>query len=86
LSHNTKVQQKAFDAIKDAGILDSRDFGNLKVPYIQALTKELGRHFMALRLSLPKATSGSAKWKQYTIPDKTVVFLNAWAAGLVEEI
>ena len=36
---------------------------------------------MVLRLSLPKATSGPARWKQYTIPDKTVVFLNAWACG-----
>ncbi|KAF4627038.1 hypothetical protein G7Y89_g11120 [Cudoniella acicularis] len=47
--------------------------------YIQALTKELGRYFTVLRLALPKATSGPAKWRQYIIPDKTVVFLNFWA-------
>ncbi|RDL40198.1 Uncharacterized protein BP5553_00177 [Venustampulla echinocandica] len=81
LAHNPEIQQKAFEAIREAGILESKDFGNLRVPYVQALTKELGRYFTVLRLALPKATSGPAKWQNYEIPDNTVVFLNSWACG-----
>lgn len=51
------------------------------MPYVQALTKELGRYFTVLRLALPKATSSPARWHSFTIPDKTIVFLNAWACG-----
>ena len=81
LAHNPDIQQKAYSAIQSAGLLDNGDLGNLNVEYVQALTKELGRYFMVLRLALPKATASAARWEQYTIPEKTVVFLNSWACG-----
>jgi 3-hydroxyphenylacetate 6-hydroxylase len=67
--------------IQNAGPLENGNLGNLNVDYIQASTKELGRYFMVLRLSLAKATASSARWEQYTIPAKIVVFLNSWACG-----
>lgn len=81
LAHNPEIQEKAYIAIEEAGLLANGNLGNLNVDYIQALTKELGRYFMVLRLALPKATATPAEWKQYTIPAKTVVFLNSWACG-----
>lgn len=81
LAHRQDIQEKAYNAIKDAGILDlpSDNYASSKVEYIDALTKEISRFFVVLKLALPKATYSDATWGQATIPANTLVFLNSWA-------
>ncbi|RKU45353.1 hypothetical protein DL546_008165 [Coniochaeta pulveracea] len=83
LAHRPDIQEKAFTAIKEAGVLDlpSNAYASTKVPYIDALTKEINRYFAVLKLALPKATYSEAHWGQATIPPNTLVFLNTWACN-----
>ncbi|CAI6094500.1 unnamed protein product [Clonostachys chloroleuca] len=81
LAHRQDIQEKAYNAINDARILDlpSDSYASSKVEYIDALTKEISRYFVVLKLALPKATYSDATWGQATIPANTLVFLNSWA-------
>ncbi|KAJ4251497.1 hypothetical protein NW762_011484 [Fusarium torreyae] len=81
LAHRPDVQQKAYDAIKVAGVLDlpSNKYASTKVEYIDALTKEIARYFVVLKLALPKATYTDVNWDGAKIPANTLVFLNSWA-------
>ncbi len=83
LAHRQDIQEKAYTAICEAGILDmpSNSYASTKVEYIEALTKEINRYFSVLRTALPKATYSDAQWGSSVIPPNTVVFLNVWACN-----
>lgn len=83
LAYRPDIQKKAYSAIveTDKTLLTSADVASSKVEYIEALTKELGRYFVVLRLALPKATHKEVRWNGAVIPPKTVVFLNSWACS-----
>ncbi|KAI1773191.1 cytochrome P450 [Hypoxylon cercidicola] len=81
LAHRPDIQEKAYNAIKEAGVLGlpSNAYASTKVEYIHALTKEISRYFVVLKLALPKATYTDVAWEGATIPANTMVFLNSWA-------
>ncbi|KAM5343977.1 hypothetical protein ACJ41O_012514 [Fusarium nematophilum] len=83
LSQRQDIQRKAFEAIiqTDRNLLRDADVSHPRVEYVDAFTKEVGRHYTALKLGLPRATSDEvgANWKGATIPPKSLLFLNAWA-------
>lgn len=83
LAHRPDIQDKAYAAIQDAGVLQqsSNTFASTKIDYIDALTKEISRYFVVLRLALPKATYADATWESATIPANTLVFLNSWSCN-----
>lgn len=81
LAHRPDIQEKAYQAIQhtDPDLLGSPDVAHSRVEYIEALTKEIGRYFVVLRLALPKATHSAVHWKGAIIPKDTLLFLNSWA-------
>lgn len=83
LAHRQDIQAKAFQAIKDGGILDlpSSAYASTNVEYIHALSKEISRYFTVLKLALPKATYTDIRWEGAVIPADTLVFLNSWACN-----
>ncbi|KAF9874536.1 hypothetical protein CkaCkLH20_08099 [Colletotrichum karsti] len=83
LAHRPDIQDKAYIAIRDAGVLQkpSNAYASTKIEYIDALTKEVSRYFVALKLALPKATYSDVVWGSATIPPNTLVFLNSWACN-----
>ncbi|KAL0940399.1 uncharacterized protein CTRU02_203162 [Colletotrichum truncatum] len=83
LAHRPDIQEKAYLAIKDAGVLrlPSNAYASTKIDYIDALTKEISRYFVVLKLALPKATYSDTAWGSATIPANTLVFLNSWACN-----
>ncbi|KAF5526081.1 3-hydroxyphenylacetate 6-hydroxylase [Colletotrichum aenigma] len=83
LAHRPDIQSKAYEAIKDSGVMQkpSNSYASTKVDYIDALTKEIGRYFVVLKLALPKATYTDVTWGSATIPADTLVFLNSWACN-----
>ncbi|KAI1459621.1 cytochrome P450 [Annulohypoxylon moriforme] len=88
LAHRPDIQEKAFSAVLEAGILGqpSNEYASSKVEYIDALTKEISRYFVVLKLALPKATYTDVAWENATIPANTVVFLNSWACNRDPEL
>ncbi|KAI2465946.1 cytochrome P450 [Annulohypoxylon bovei var. microspora] len=88
LAHRPDIQEKTYSAIRDAGILGhpSNAYASTKVEYIDALTKEISRYFVVLKLALPKATYTNVPWENSTIPANTVVFLNSWACNRDPEL
>ncbi|KAI0179855.1 cytochrome P450 [Hypoxylon sp. FL1284] len=88
LAHRPDIQEKAYKAIKEAGVLDlkSKAYSSTKVEYINVLTKEISRYFSVLKLALPKATYTEATWEGATIPANTLVFLNVWACNRDPEL
>ncbi|KXH38037.1 hypothetical protein CSIM01_04527 [Colletotrichum simmondsii] len=83
LAHRPDIQDKAYAAIQDAGVLQqpSNTYASTKIDYIDALTKEISRYFVVLKLALPKATYADATWESTTIPANTLVFLNSWSCN-----
>ena len=85
LSRRQDIQHKAFNAIMEtnSGLLDAADVSHVKVDYIDAFTKEVGRCYTALKLGLPRATHDdyTASWGAATIPPKTLVLMNTWACS-----
>ncbi|KAL3295879.1 transmembrane amino acid transporter [Colletotrichum asianum] len=83
LAHRPNIMSKAYEAIKDSGVMQkpSNSYASTKVDYIDALTKEIGRYFVVLKLALPKATYTDVTWGSATIPANTLVFLNSWACN-----
>lgn len=81
LAHRQDIQKKAYQAVKDAGILSlpSSAYAATNVAYIDALTKEISRYFTVLKLALPKATDIDVEWQGATVPANTLVYLNSWA-------
>ncbi|RMJ10345.1 hypothetical protein CDV36_010037 [Fusarium kuroshium] len=88
LAHRPDIQETAYQAIKEAGVLNlpSNVYASSKVEYIDALTKEIARYFVVLKLALPKATYTDATWGPVTIPPNTLVFLNSWACNRDPEL
>ncbi|OTB10519.1 hypothetical protein K445DRAFT_252780 [Daldinia sp. EC12] len=88
LAHRPDIQEKAYSAIRDAGVLSlpSNAYASTKVEYIDALTKEISRYFVVLKLALPKATYTDVTWQGATIPANTMVFLNSWACNRDPEL
>ena len=56
------------------------------IAYIVALVRELLRYYTVLRLSLPRATVKDVVYQGKTIPSGSVVFLNAYACNMDEEV
>ncbi|KAK7222538.1 hypothetical protein V2G26_010541 [Clonostachys chloroleuca] len=83
LANRQDIQQKAYQSIIEAGdnIASAPDVAHTRIDYIEALTKEIGRFFVVLRLALPKATHGYVNWSGANIPPKTLLFLNTWACS-----
>ncbi|WYZ46063.1 hypothetical protein EsH8_IX_000288 [Colletotrichum jinshuiense] len=84
LAHYQDVQEQAYRAIAevdDGRLLESPSVAHTKIEYLEALTKEIGRYFVVLRLALPKATHSYVNWQGSTIPPKTLLFLNSWACS-----
>ncbi|KZL74071.1 3-hydroxyphenylacetate 6 hydroxylase [Colletotrichum tofieldiae] len=84
LAHRQDIQEKAYQAIVEfegGRLLESQDVAHTKIEYIEALTKEIGRYFVVLRLALPKATHSYVDWQGSTIPPQTLLFLNSWACS-----
>lgn len=81
LAQNQEIQAKAFQEIKKPHVLDSDPFGNGKVAYIDAFTKEVGRYFTILRLAMPKEVTAPVVYNGVTIPKGTMIILNAWACN-----
>ncbi|KAI1207858.1 cytochrome P450 [Annulohypoxylon truncatum] len=88
LAHRPDIQEKAYSAIVDAGILGQQSdaYASTMVEYIDALTKEIARYFVVLKLALPRATYTDVTWGNATIPAGTVVFLNSWACNRDPEL
>ncbi|RSL91809.1 3-hydroxyphenylacetate 6-hydroxylase [Fusarium floridanum] len=57
-----------------------------KCQYIVALVRESLRYFTVLRLALPRASIKDVVYNGVTIPKGTVVFLNAWACNMDEQV
>ncbi|CRG92012.1 3-hydroxyphenylacetate 6-hydroxylase [Talaromyces islandicus] len=81
LAHNPTIQKKAFQEIKKSGVLESDPFGNGKVPYVDAVTKELSRYYTILRLAMPKEVTEPVVYNGVTIPKGTMIMLNSWACN-----
>ncbi|CAH0027119.1 unnamed protein product [Clonostachys rhizophaga] len=83
LANRQDIQQKAYQSIIEAGdnIVSAPDVAHTRIDYMEALTKEIGRFFVVLRLALPKATHGHVNWSGANIPPKTLLFLNTWACS-----
>lgn len=83
LAHRPDLQERAYKAIQetDPTLLTDPDVAHSRVEYIEALTKEIGRYFIVLRLALPKATHKEVLWNGAVIPAGTMVFLNSWACS-----
>jgi 3-hydroxyphenylacetate 6-hydroxylase len=83
LAHRPDLQERAYKAIQetDQTLLTNPDVAHSRVEYIEALTKEIGRYFIVLRLALPKATHSEVRWNGAVIPAGTMVFLNSWACS-----
>ncbi|GJC78344.1 3-hydroxyphenylacetate 6-hydroxylase [Colletotrichum liriopes] len=84
LAHRQDIQEKAYQAIVEfegGRLLESQDVAHTKIEYLEALTKEIGRYFVVLRLALPKATHSYVDWQGSTIPPQTLLFLNSWACS-----
>ncbi|CAG9957483.1 unnamed protein product [Clonostachys rosea f. rosea IK726] len=83
VANRQDIQQKAYQSIIEAGdnISSAPDVAHTRIDYIEALTKEIGRFFVVLRLALPKATHGHVNWSGASIPPKTPSVLNTWACS-----
>ncbi|KAJ9145063.1 Cytochrome P450 [Pleurostoma richardsiae] len=88
LAHRPDIQEKAYRAITESGYLErsSHSYASSKIEYIDALTREISRYFVVLRLALPKATYSDVNWNEATIPANTLVFLNTWACNRDPEL
>lgn len=87
LSQHPEMQQKAVAEIRkfyseSQPMCDSLD--DQKCPYVLALVRESLRYFTVLRLALPRASVKSVVYEGLTIPQGSVIFLNAWACNMGE--
>ncbi|KAF2704586.1 phenylacetate 2-hydroxylase [Pleomassaria siparia CBS 279.74] len=58
-----------------------KDFGEEKVPYLNAIVKEAGRYYTVSNMSLPRKTVSDVQWEGAVIPKGTMVLINAQAAN-----
>lgn len=89
LAQRPEIQAKALQEIRavypQSQILcDAND--DQSIPYICALVRELLRYYTVLRLSLPRGTVKDVVYNGHTIPAGSVVFLNAWACNMDDQV
>ncbi|KAI0061732.1 cytochrome P450 [Artomyces pyxidatus] len=81
LALNPDVQQKAQaeldQVLGSARLPDYED--RRRLPYIEAICKELLRWRLVLPLGVPRATMESDVYEGYLIPKGSIVFANAWS-------
>ncbi|PFH59242.1 hypothetical protein XA68_12641 [Ophiocordyceps unilateralis] len=85
LSQHPEIQEKAAAEISkfyddSQPMCDPAD--DQKCQYVVALVRESLRYFTVLRLALPRASVKTIVYDGVTIPQGTVVFLNAWACNM----
>ncbi|OAA36862.1 Cytochrome P450 [Metarhizium rileyi] len=85
LSQNPDLQEKAVTEIRKfyddkSPMCDEND--DQKCAYVVALVKESLRYFTVLRLALPRASTKTVSYGEFTIPKGSIVFLNAWACNM----
>ncbi|KAK2593075.1 hypothetical protein QQS21_009205 [Conoideocrella luteorostrata] len=85
LSQHQDIQDKAVAEIRKfydeaQPMCDEND--DQKCAYVVALVKESLRYFSVLRLALPRASTKPVSYGGYTIPQGSIVFLNAWACNM----
>ncbi|PHH91911.1 hypothetical protein CDD83_9778 [Cordyceps sp. RAO-2017] len=85
LSQHPEIQEKAAEEIHkfyndSQPMCEASD--DQKCQYIVALVRESLRYFTVLRLALPRASVKSVVYNGVTIPQGSVVFLNAWACNM----
>jgi len=89
LAQRTDLQERAFDEIvklhsAERPLCDPED--DQKCAYVVALVRECLRYFTVIRLSLPRASIKDIIYEGKVIPKGSVVFLNAWACNMDEEV
>ena len=89
LAERQDIQKKALSEIRK--VYSEKDtlcdaYDDQSIPYIVALVRELLRYYTVLRLSLPRATVKDVMYQGRKIPSGSVVFLNAWACNMDEEV
>ncbi|KAJ9258294.1 hypothetical protein DTO207G8_1469 [Paecilomyces variotii] len=89
LAQRPDIQDRALKAIRehygnDAPLCDPLD--DQKCEYIVALARECLRYYTVLRLALPRASVKDIVYNGVRIPKGTVVFLNAWACNMDDEV
>ncbi|XVF82306.1 hypothetical protein PTKIN_Ptkin16aG0035700 [Pterospermum kingtungense] len=73
------VQEEVRSLIGNKGFVDEDDIQGL--PYLKAVIKETFRLQTTVPLLVPRETIKECNIGGYTIPAKTLVFVNAWAVG-----
>ncbi|XVF82317.1 hypothetical protein PTKIN_Ptkin16aG0036800 [Pterospermum kingtungense] len=74
-----KVQEEIRNSVGNKGFVSEEDIQGL--PYFNAVIKETLRLQPTVPLLVPRETINECKLSGYTIPAKTLVFVNAWAVG-----
>lgn len=74
-----RVQQEVRNVVGNKGKVEEDDLQKLE--YLKAIIKETLRLYPAGPLLIPRETNDKCVLAGYTIPKKTLVFVNAWAIG-----
>ncbi|CAI8585916.1 unnamed protein product [Vicia faba] len=72
-----KVQEEIRKAYQGKGFIEEEDVQNL--PYLKAVIKESMRLYPILPILFPRETMKEIEIEGYTIPNKTLVYVSAWA-------
>ncbi|CAK8537863.1 unnamed protein product [Lathyrus sativus] len=72
-----KVQEEIRKVFGEKGFIEEEDVQ--KLPYLKAVIKETMRLYPSLPILLPRETMKECEIEGYRIPNKTLVFVNAWA-------
>lgn len=75
----SKVKDELKGVVGDRKVIDEEDISRL--PYLQALIKEIFRYHPAGPLLLPRSAVEDAELGGYFIPKGTQIFVNVWSIG-----